>query len=111
LRRMQKEYVPPTEKDVAGAAALMIAPTAGMTPSSAEWQEFIALLDRLGSAGTLAGKVGAVIHAGDSQTVASFSSALAARGFTLITVDGSDARALGRAVGAAIMNVVNQPTR
>ena len=34
LRRMQKEYVPPTEADIAGAQALMIVPTAGMTPLS-----------------------------------------------------------------------------
>ncbi len=78
----------PTEKDIAGAPALIIVPTAGMTPLSAEWQSFIALLDPLASAGALAGKVAAVIDAGDSQTVASFSSALTARGFALITADG-----------------------
>jgi flavodoxin len=103
LRRMKKEYVPPTEADIAGALALMIVPTAGMTPASDVWQSFIALLDRLASAGKLAGKVGAVISTGDSQTVASFSSALAARGFALISTNGSDARAHGRAVGAAIV--------
>jgi hypothetical protein len=102
LRRMQKEYVPPTEADIAAAPALIIVPTAGMTPLSDAWQSFIALLDRLSSAGRLAGKVGAVVDAGDSQTVASFSSALAARGFALITATGGDARAHGRAVGAAI---------
>jgi hypothetical protein len=52
-----------------------------------------------------------VIDTGNSQTVASFSSALAARGFALITAEGSDARAHGRAVGAAIMRSVGQPTR
>ena len=103
LRRMKKEYVPPTEADIAGASAVMIVPTAGMTPASDVWQSFIALLDRLASAGKLAGKVGAVISTGDSQTVASFSSALAARGFALISTNGSDARAHGRAVGAAIV--------
>jgi hypothetical protein len=103
LRRMQKEYVPPTEKDIAAAAAVMIVPTAGMTPASHAWQSFIATLDRLAAAGTVTGKVSAVIDAGDSQTVASFSSVLAARGFALITADGRDARAHGRAVGAAIM--------
>ena len=107
LRRMQKEYVQPTGKDIAGAPALMIVPTAGMTPLSAEWQSFVALLDGLASAGTLTGKIGAVIDAGDSQTVASFSSALAARGFALITANDGDARAHGRAVGAAIMRTVD----
>jgi len=67
--------------------------------------------DRLVSAGTLTGKIAAVIDTGNSQTVASFSSALAARGFALITAEGSDARAHGRAVGAAIMRSVGQPTR
>ncbi len=104
LRRMQKEYVQPTEKDIAGAPALIVVPTAGMTPVSAEWQSFIALLDTMASAGTLAGKVAAVIDAGDRQTSASFSSALAARGFALITTaDGSDARTHGRAVGATVV--------
>ncbi|HET9361542.1 MAG TPA: hypothetical protein VFO58_17440 [Vicinamibacterales bacterium] len=102
LRRMKKEYVPPTEADIAGASALMIVPTAGMTPASGVWQPLIALLDKLSSAGQLVGKVGAVIDTGDSETVAGFSSALAARGFAVIAATG-DARAHGRAVGAAIV--------
>jgi hypothetical protein len=102
LRRLKKEYVPPTEADIAGASALMIVPTAGMTPASGVWRPLIDLLDKLSSAGTLAGKVGAVINTGDSETAASFSSALAARGFVLIAATG-DARAHGRAVGAAIV--------
>ena len=106
---MKKEYVPPTEADIAAAPALMIVPTAGMSPSSNEWQPFIALLDRLASAGKLTGKVGAVVDAGDSQTVASFSSALAARGFALIPANGVDARAHGRAVGSAIVGAAARP--
>jgi hypothetical protein len=82
-----------------------------MTPASHAWQLFISMLDRLAAAAVLTGKVGAVIDAGDSQTVASFSSVLAARGFALIPADGRDARAHGRAVGAAIMNTVVQPSR
>jgi flavodoxin len=110
FRRMQKEYVPPTEADIAGSPALVIVPSAGMTPASDTWRPFIALLDRLASAGTLAGKVGAVIDAGDRQTVASFSSALATRGFALVDAKGGDARAHGREVGTAIMNAVTSPT-
>jgi flavodoxin len=111
LRRMHKEYVQPTERDIAGAPALIIVPTAGMTPLSAEWQPFITLLDSLASAGTLAGKVAAVVDVGNSQTVASFSSALAARGFAVMTAEDGDARAHGRAVGAAIMSTVDQRSR
>ncbi len=103
FRRLQKEYVPPTEPDIAGSQALIIVPSAGMTPSSDEWQPFIALLDRMAQAQALAGKVGAVIDAGDSHTVASFSSALSASGFALIAAEGRDARAHGRAVGTAIV--------
>jgi flavodoxin len=108
LRRMQKEYVAPTEADITAALALIIVPAAGMTPMSDPWPSFIALLDRLKSAGTLAGKVGAVIDAGDSQTVTSFSSALAERGFDLIAANGCDARTHGRAVGAAIMDAAGR---
>jgi hypothetical protein len=108
-RRMQKEYVPPTEADITGAPALIIVPTAGMTPTSDPWPSFIALLDRLASAGTLAGKVAAVIDAGDTQTVASFSSALAERGFAVIAANGCDARTHGRAAGAAIVSAASRP--
>jgi len=111
LRRLRKEYVPPTEADITGSQALIIVPGAGMTPSSDGWQPFMELLDRAASSGALAGKVAAVIDAGDSQTVASFSAALAARGFALIAAAGRDARAHGRAVGAAIMSSVDSPAR
>jgi hypothetical protein len=105
LRRMRKEYVPPTEADITGSAGLIIVPSAGMTTASGEWRTFIELLDRLAAAGTLTGKVAAVVDAGDGPTVASFSTALAARGFTLIAADGRDARAHGRAVGASVMGI------
>jgi hypothetical protein len=103
LRRMQKEYVAPTQADVAGSQALIIVPSAGMSPSSRAWQSFMAVLDSLAAAGTLAGKVAAVVEAGDAQTVASFSSALAERGFRVVAAEGRDARAHGRAIGAAVM--------
>lgn len=102
LRRMRKEYVPPTEADIAGAPALVIVPSVGMTSASDVWQPLMATLDRLISAGKLTGKLAAVIDAGDRDTAADFSSALAARGFTLITASDGDARAHGRAVGAAV---------
>ena len=102
-RRLQKEYVPPTEPDIVSSQALIIVPSVGMSPSSDEWQPFIALLDRMAQARMLAGKVGAVIDTGDSHTVASFTTVLSACGFALIAADGRDARAQGRAVGIAIM--------
>ena len=102
FRRLQKEYVPPTEPDILGSQALIIVASAGMTPSSHEWQPLIALLDRLADAQMLTGKVGAVIDNGDSRSVESFSSALSVRGFALVGADGGDVRAHGRAVGIAI---------
>lgn len=106
--RMRKEYVPPTEADIAGAQALIIVPSVAMTPASEVWQPFIELLDRLASTGALTGKVAAVIDAGDSQAVESFSAALAARGLALIAGNGCDARAHGRAVGAAITTALDR---
>ena len=103
LRRLEKEYVPPTEADIAGSPGLIVVPSAGMTPASESWQPFMELLDRLAAAGSLARKVAAVIDAGDTRTVTSFSAALSARGFALIPAPARDARAHGRAVGAAIM--------
>lgn len=102
LQRMRKEYVPPSEADIAGTPALIIVPSAGMTPTSAAWQSFTGVLDRLAAAGSLSGKQGAVIDAGDPDTVAAFSALLAARGFVLIPSNGADARAHGRAVGKAL---------
>ena len=104
LHRMQKEYVPPTEADIDGSRALIVVPSAGMTPLSIAWQPFMAMLDQIAAAGTLAGKLGAVIDAGDHHTVESFASILAARGFALIDADGGDARAHGRAVGVALLD-------
>jgi flavodoxin len=109
LGRMRKEYVPPTEADITGSPALIVVPTAGMTPASTDWEPFLALLDRLAAAGSLAGKVGAVIDAGDAQTVAAFSAVLSARGFTVIAAGGRDPRAHGRAVGAAVVDAAAPP--
>ncbi len=99
LRRLEREYVPPTEADIAGAPALIVVPSAGMTPASAAWRPFLEMLDRLAAGGALSGKVAAVIDAGDGDTVAGFTSALATRGFTVIAADGADARTHGRRVG------------
>ena len=100
LQRMRKEYVTPTEADIAASPALIVAPSAGMTPASGVWQPFMAMLHRIAAAGP-AGKLGAVVDAGDPHTVAAFASALEACGFTLIATTG-DPRAHGRAVVDAL---------
>jgi hypothetical protein len=102
LERLRKEYVPPTEADIAGSPALIIVPSTGMTTSSDIWQRFIAMLDRIASTGGFAGKLGAVIDTGDHHAVTAFSSVLIARGLTLVAADGGDARAHGRAVAVSL---------
>ncbi len=101
LQRMQKEYVTPTEADITGSPALIVVPSAGMTPASDAWQPFMAMLHRIAAAAGPAGKLGAVVDAGDPDTVATFASALEACGFTLVATTG-DPRAHGRAVVDAL---------
>ena len=93
LSRMRKHYVPPTEADIAGNDALIIAAPPGSSTDSKEWAAFLETLTRLGAAGTLAGKVGAVVDTGDGETVRAFSLRIAGAGFRSVTADGQPAPA------------------
>jgi hypothetical protein len=93
LARMRKEYVAPTEADLTGNDALILAPPAGSTIDSAEWTGFVSLLTRLGSAGKLAGVVGALVDTGSEDTRRSFSTLMAGVGFRSVVQDGSDPEA------------------
>jgi hypothetical protein len=93
LARMRKEYVPPTEADITGNDALILAPPAGSTTDSTEWAEFVSLLTRLGSAGKLSGIVGAVIDTGSEETRRSFSALMASAGFRSVVQDGLEPEA------------------
>lgn len=109
LARMRKQYVPPTEADIAGNDALVLAPPAGASTESSEWVEFLASLTRLGAAGKLAGKVAAVVDTGDAETLRAFSSFVAGLGFRSVTPDAPSspddlvrrATSCGRRVAAA----------
>ena len=90
LARMRKEYVAPTEADLTGNHALILAPPAGSTTDSREWAAFVSLLTRLGADGKLAGIVGAVVDTGSEETRRSFSTLLAAAGFRSVVQDGPD---------------------
>lgn len=82
LARMHREYVAPAEADVLAADGLIVGTRAGATPASPEWAGFFDLLTRLAREDRLAGKVAAVLDAGDAHTTQAFASALVALGLT-----------------------------
>jgi hypothetical protein len=57
LLRMRKEYVPPTEKDILGADALVIIAAPGFSESDLQWKPYLELLRRLSGSGALVNKV------------------------------------------------------
>jgi len=89
LLRMRKEYVPPTEKDILGADALIMVAAPGFSESDLQWKPCLELIRRL----PLNQKVAAGIGFGPG-----FFNEL-----EIITIDNipTDALALGRAVADA----------
>ena len=90
--RMRKEYVGPTEADVLGADALIVATSTDTNVQTGPWQDFLNLLLRLGREGRLGRKVGASIGR-LAPTLADF-------GFHAVT-QVSDPLLLGRSVAEA----------
>jgi hypothetical protein len=101
IARMQKEYVGPTEADILGADAIVVAPTSGCDPDGAEWREYITLLRTLGAAGKLSNKVGAVVSAANGDTVAAFAGALLATGLVVVPPGATPANAATPAAATA----------
>jgi flavorubredoxin len=96
LARMHKEYVPPTEADLAGADALILAGSDTCDAASPVWAPLVAMLDALAAKGTLVGKAGAVI--GGGTAAASLGTLLRERGVTVVDplmADGLDATPAG----------------
>jgi hypothetical protein len=91
--RMRKEYVAPTEADIAGADALIVAapPDAGV--SAAEWTPLTHMLEALAARGQVRGKVAAVVGGGDAGVNLAFASRLEGLGFVLVPVDAVAAEA------------------
>ena len=91
--RMRKEYVPPTEADIVGADALIVAvpPDAGV--SAAEWTPLTRMLEALASQGQVRGKVAAVVGGGDAAANLAFGSTLEHLGFVMVPVDAVAAEA------------------
>ena len=90
---MRKEYVPPTEADIVGADALIVAvpPDAGV--SAAEWTPLTRMLEALASQGQVRGKVAAVVGGGDAAANLAFASTLEHLGFVMVPVDAVAAEA------------------
>ena len=82
--RMRKEYVPPTEVDVAGADGLIVAVPPGIGATAPEWAPLIQTLSALASQNKVRGKVAAVVPGGDDAVNAAFAATLGELGFTLV---------------------------
>ena len=82
--RMLKEYVPPTEGDIAGAEALIVAVPPGFGAETPVWTPLTQILSALASQNKLQGKVAAVVRGGDETANAAFAAALRNLGFTLV---------------------------
>ncbi len=89
LLRMRKEYVPPTEKDILGADALLIIAPPNFSESDLQWKPYMELIRRLPLGKKIAAGIG--IHSGFFDDL------------DVITMPGTltDPLALGRAVADA----------
>ena len=106
--RMRKEYVPPTEADLAGAEALIVAVPPGFGADTPVWAPLTQAISALAAQNKLTGKVAAVVAGGDEAANASFADGLRDLGFTLVpappAIDAAnpaslaDAKAHGRLV-------------
>jgi hypothetical protein len=88
LARMRKQYVPPSEADLLGADAFVFAPSAGMTVSSDDWTEFLALLTRLALEGKVTGKAVTIVDVGSEPTLLSFQALMLRLGLIVVPPDG-----------------------
>jgi hypothetical protein len=61
LARMRREYVAPAEADILRANAIVFAAPPDFQAGAAEWSECLGMLQTLGAAGKLKGKVAAVL--------------------------------------------------
>ena len=89
LLRMRKEYVPPTEKDILGADALIIVAPPNSSDSDFQWRPYLELIRRLPLNNKVAASIGIDI------------SSFNALGVITIGNPSTDAISLGRAVAEA----------
>ena len=100
LTRMRKEYVAPTEADILGADAFILAAPPGFTSSSPELAGFLELIARLKTEGKLQEKVAAGI--------ANMSSVIFASGCITASDTSDDPIALGRKVADTVRALKKQ---
>ena len=81
---MRKDNVPPTEIDLAGADALVVAVPPGSDATSPEWAPLAQMLAALASQDKVRGKVAAVVPGGDAAANAAFAAVLGELGFTMV---------------------------
>lgn len=84
LRRMRKEYVPPTDADLTGNDALVLVPPAGSTTATSDWAGLLARLTALAGQDKLSGLTIAVVDTGDAGTTRAFSELAARCGVELV---------------------------
>jgi hypothetical protein len=101
LARMRKEYVPPTEVDIVGADALVLAVPEGATPESPEWAPLAGILTGLAAKERLHGKVAAVLAGGHEAATVAFAAFLHQQGLVIVPPGavsaGADVSDLARA--------------
>ena len=93
LLRMRKEYVPPSEKDILGADALIIVAPPDFSDAAIQWKPYLELIRRLADARALENTVTACIGI-ESKYINSL-------GLITVTTTSSDPLAIGRAVTEA----------
>jgi len=86
---MRKEYVPPTEKDILGADALIIVAPPSSSDSDLQWRPYLELIRRLPLNNKVAASIGMDINSFNES------------GITTVTNPSADALGLGRAVADA----------
>jgi hypothetical protein len=89
LLRMRKEYVPPTEKDILAADALIIVAPPNSSDSDLQWRPYLELIRRLPLNNKLAASIGIDINSFNEL------------GITTVLNPSTDALSLGRAVADA----------
>ena len=110
FKRMRKEYIPPAERDILLADAVVFAASSRDGSGFPEWTHLFGLLGRMRDEGKLEGKAAGAVS-DESATLVSFSSALLNLGFVTAPVGVGEpvdrSTAQGRRVAAVARSLKN----